>query len=90
LPVWDDSGTHDYPSSVKGMRLILAGRDAVAVDTIEALVMKCNPQKVPSLSQLDSDGLGTTDPARITVVGKQVADVARAFAGKQTDICPGR
>jgi uncharacterized protein (DUF362 family) len=90
LPIWDDSGTYDYASSAKGMRLILAGRNAVAVDTIEALVMKCDPQKVPFLSQLSADGLGTNDPARITVVGKQVPDVAKAFAGKQTDICPGR
>jgi len=90
LPIWDDSGIYEYASSIKGMRLILAGRNAVAVDTIQALVMKCDPQKVPFLSQLSSDGLGTTDPARITVVGKQVPEVAKAFAGKQTDICPQR
>jgi uncharacterized protein (DUF362 family) len=89
LPVLDDSGTYDYTSSTKNMRLILAGRNAVAVDTIAALVMKCDPKKVPFLTKLESDGLGTTDSAKITVVGKQVADVARAFAGKQTDICPG-
>ena len=52
--------------------------------------MKCDPQKVPYLTSLEADGLGTTDAARIDVVGKQVADVARAFAGKQTDICPGK
>jgi uncharacterized protein (DUF362 family) len=88
LPVWDDSGTYDYASSTKNMRLILAGRDAVAVDTIEALVMKCDPKQVSFLTKLESDG--TTDPAQITVVGKQVADVARAFASKQTDVCPGK
>ena len=90
LPVWDDSGTYDYAASTKNMRLILAGRNAVAVDTIEALVMKCDPKKVSFLTTLDSDGLGTTDTAKITVIGKQVADVATAFAGKQTDICPGK
>ena len=89
LPVLDDSGTYDYASSIKNMRLILAGRNAVAVDTTQALVMKCDPKKVPYLNKLESDGLGTTDTARITVVGKQVAEMARAFAGKQTDICPG-
>ena len=90
LPVWDDSGTYDYPSSTKNMRLILAGRNAVAVDTIEALVMKCDPKKVSFLTGLDSDGLGTTDTAKITVLGKQVSDVAKPFAGKQADICPGK
>jgi uncharacterized protein (DUF362 family) len=89
LPAWDSSGKFDYESSKKNMRLILAGRNAVAVDTIEALVMKCDPKKVPHLTKLEADGMGTTDSARITVVGKQVSEVAKPFAGKQTDICPG-
>lgn len=71
------------------MRLILAGKNAVAVDTIEALVMKCDPTKVPYLKTLEADGLGTTDVSKIKLIGKQVAEVAKAFAGKQTDICPG-
>jgi len=90
LPVWDDSGTYDYASSTKNMRLILAGKNAVAVDTVEALVMKCDPKKVPYLTKLEVDGLGTTETAKITVVGNQVADVAKAFASKQTGICPGK
>ena len=90
LPAWDDSGTYDYTSSIKNMRLILAGRNAVAVDTVEALVMKCDPAKVPYLSELESDGLGPTDSSKITVTGKQVAEVAKPFAGKQTSICPGK
>jgi uncharacterized protein (DUF362 family) len=84
-----DAGYWDYASSKKNMRLILAGKNAVAVDTIEALVMKCDPKKVPHLTKLEADGLGTTDTAKIDVVGKQVADVATPFAGKLTDICPG-
>jgi uncharacterized protein (DUF362 family) len=72
------------------MRLILAGRNAVAVDTIEALVMKCDPKLVPHLTKLEADGLGTTDTAKITVVGKQVSEVAKPFAvTNQTAICPG-
>jgi uncharacterized protein (DUF362 family) len=89
LPVWDDSGTYEYESSIKNMRLILAGRNAIAVDTIEALVMRCDPKKVPYLTKLEADGLGTTDTAKITVVDKQPSEVAQPFAGKQTDICPG-
>jgi uncharacterized protein (DUF362 family) len=90
LPVWDSTGTYDYDAAIKNMRLLLAGKNAVAVDTIAALVMMCDPKKVPFLTKVESDGLGTTDTASITVLGKQVADVATAFAGKQTDICPGR
>ena len=51
--------------------------------------MKCDPKKVPHLTKLEADGLGTTDTAKITVVGKQVADVAKPFASALTDICPG-
>ena len=84
-----DAGYWDYASSKMNMRLILAGKNAVAVDTIEALVMKCDPKKVPHLTKLEADGLGTTDTAKINVVGKQVAEVAKPFACRLTDICPG-
>jgi uncharacterized protein (DUF362 family) len=84
-----DAGYWDYASSRMNMRLILAGRNPVAVDTVEALVMKCDPKKVPHLTKLEADGLGTTDISQITVVGKQLSDVAKPFACKLTDICPG-
>ena len=89
IPAWDDSGTYDYQSSIMNMRLILAGRNAVAVDTIAALVMKCDPKKVPYLTMLEADGLGTTDESNVTLVGSQVSEVAQPFASKQTDVCPG-
>jgi uncharacterized protein (DUF362 family) len=83
------SGT-TYATDKMNMRLILAGRDAVAVDTIEALVMKCDPKKVPHLTKLEADGFGTTDTTKITVLGKQVSEVAKAFGvNTQTAICPG-
>lgn len=83
------SGT-TYAADKMNMRLILAGKNAVAVDTIEALVMKCDPKKVPHLTELEAHGFGTTDISKITVVGKQVSEVAKPFAVKnQTAICPG-
>ena len=84
-----DAGYWDYASGKMNMRLILAGRNAVAVDTIEALVMKCDPKKVPYLTKLEADGHGTTDLSQISVVGKQISEVAKPFACKLTDICPG-
>lgn len=74
------------------MRLILAGRNAVAVDTVEALVMKCDPKLVPHLTKLEGDGLGTTDISKINVVGKAIADVAKPFAtsAATASICPGK
>ncbi len=74
--------TANAPASDKmNMRVILAARNAVALDTVESLVMGCDPQKVPYLTKLEADGLGTTDTAKITVVGRQVADVLKQFAG---------
>lgn len=90
LPVWDDSGTYDYASSIMNMRLVLAGNDALAVDAVSALVMKCLPDKVPFLNSLQAAGQGTADPSKITVVGKLVREVAKPFAGKQLSICPGQ
>lgn len=88
LPVWDDSGTYTYSSSIMNMRLVLAGKNAVAVDTIAASVMKCRPDQVPFLTGLQAVGLGTTNVGKISVLGKQVSEVARPFAGKVTSICP--
>jgi len=88
LPAADDSGTYDYASSIMNMRLILAGRNAVAVDTIAAMAMKCLPNQVPHLLGLQTLGLGSTDPAKISVVGKTLAEVAKPFASKQKSICP--
>lgn len=90
LPVWDDSGTYDYGSSVKNMRLVLAGKNAVAVDTVASSVMKCLPGSAPHLSALQADGLGTTDLRQIEVVGKAISEVAQPFVGKHAEICPGR
>ncbi|HKO52287.1 MAG TPA: DUF362 domain-containing protein [Polyangiaceae bacterium] len=89
LPVLDQSN-YDYASSIKNMRLILAGKNAVAVDTTLALVMKCDPKKVPHLTKLEANGRGTTDAAKITVVGTQVSEVAQPFASRQQEICPGK
>jgi len=63
------------------MRLILAGRDAVAVDTIEALIMGWDPMSVKHLRYLNHDGLGNLDPACINVVGRRVDEVRKFFAG---------
>jgi len=90
VPALDHSGSYSYATSKKNMRLIVAGRNAVDVDTTLALVMKCEPKKVPHLTLLEADGLGTTDLAQITVLGKQVSDVAKPFASMQTEICPGK
>jgi uncharacterized protein (DUF362 family) len=85
LPAWAGG---NYNQDKMNMRLILASRNAVALDTIEALVMNCNPKKVPHLTKLEASGLGTTDSAKITVKGKQVSEIHKTFAGPAF-ACPG-
>ena len=69
-------------ADLKNMRLILASKNAVALDTVESAIMTCAGSKIPYLTQLESWGLGTTDMSKITVVGnKQVDDVKQSFAG---------
>jgi uncharacterized protein (DUF362 family) len=48
------------------MKLILAGRDAVAVDTVGSLVMGYDPATIPYLSWVAGVGLGTDDVSQIT------------------------
>lgn len=65
----------------KNMRLILAGRDAVAVDAIASLVMGWDPQSVRYLGLLSRKGVGTLDTGRIAIAGLPVDRVRAEFAG---------
>jgi uncharacterized protein (DUF362 family) len=59
------------------MRLILAGRDAVAVDTIHSLVIGFDPQRVNHIVNLSAHGCAS--PGRIRVAGLPVHTVRKAF-----------
>jgi uncharacterized protein (DUF362 family) len=61
------------------MRLILAGRDVAAVDTVGTLIMGYDPSSVPYLQMAQQVGLGTIDTAWIQVIGQSVAQVRRDF-----------
>jgi uncharacterized protein (DUF362 family) len=76
------SGATDIAKEQMNMRLILAGKDPVAVDTIESLLMGWDPQSVGYLGYLNNDSLGNLDTACITVVGKKVDEVRKDFAGR--------
>jgi uncharacterized protein (DUF362 family) len=70
------------------MRLVMAARNAVALDTVQASIMNCTGSKVPYLTKLAEWGLGTTDMSRISVVGnRQIADVKKAFKGAAGGVC---
>jgi uncharacterized protein (DUF362 family) len=59
------------------MRMVLAGRDAVAVDTIHSLIIGFDPQRVNHLVNLSTNGCGSI--ARIRVAGRPVHSVRTAF-----------
>lgn len=63
----------------KNMRLILAGKDAVAVDAIASLLMQMDPEKVPYLSSLHNDSCGCADARLIQVRGNWVDKCRKAF-----------
>ena len=61
------------------MRLIIAGPDPIAVDTVATLVMGIQPESVLYLKTLERKGLGVSNPAQIQVVGAAVAMVRKNF-----------
>jgi uncharacterized protein (DUF362 family) len=71
----------DLPRDQMGMRLILAGGDALAVDAIQSLVMGWDPESIPYLKLLNQSSLGNLDTAWITVAGSPVDVVRKYFAG---------
>jgi len=65
--------------SQQNMRLILAGKDAVATDAVAGLIMGHDPQKAAYLVDIHNSGYGIVDPALIDVVGVKVHTVRKAF-----------
>lgn len=63
------------------MRLILASRDSIALDTIESLIVGWDPKTIPYLGLLDASNVGTADPGKIRVLGKRVDEVRKTFSG---------
>ena len=79
----------DLPSTCKAgervdnlmnMRLILAGKDALAVDVIHSLVIGLDPYKINHLVLLSNKNIGQIDPRYIHVAGNStVKEVKKPF-----------
>lgn len=67
------------------MRVILAGKDAVAVDTIGALAVGWDPQSISYLRYLNTDGIGNIDTTCINVIGKKVDEIRKYFEGREAN-----
>lgn len=62
------------------LRLVAAGRDPVAVDTVLTRVMGQRPDHVAHIVFSAAKNLGIADPARIDVVGATITETQRSFA----------
>ena len=73
-------GTTKVENTQMNMRLILAGKDAVAVDTIHSCIVGTDAEKVDHLRELAAGGAGVIDSRRIVVKGnRRVDEVKKDF-----------
>jgi uncharacterized protein (DUF362 family) len=86
-PCFEIDGSTNIEDSQKNMRLVLAGRDAVAVDTVSTHIMNWDYTTIPYLNYLNDIGVGTTDARKITIAGnRKVADVRTDFEGRNPPV----
>ncbi len=79
-------GAESYESAKKNMRVIMASNNAVAIDTIQSLMIGVDPELVNYLQYLAQDQMGITDPAMINVYGNvRVSDVKMPFGSLADD-----
>ncbi len=62
-----------------GLNLLMAGTDAVAVDTVAAGIMDIDPSEVLSLCLAQSMGYGVWDEREIKILGRSIQEVRRPF-----------
>lgn len=74
-------GLDSMETAQMNLRVILAGKDALAVDTVHALITGVDPQNVDYFKALAANNIGIMDTARINVVGNAGVDqVAQAYS----------
>jgi len=61
------------------LNVIVAGNDAVAVDTVCASIMGFDPFEIPTTRIAYWDGLGEADLSKITIKGNSIEEVKRNF-----------
>jgi uncharacterized protein (DUF362 family)/Pyruvate/2-oxoacid:ferredoxin oxidoreductase delta subunit len=67
----------DGPGSAGRLRdqnVLVAGNDAVAVDSVLALIMGLQPEDILTTREAAHRGLGVADPASLEIVGERIED----------------
>lgn len=72
-------GDGPLAGSPVGLNLLMAGHDAVAVDTIAARLMGIDPEEIPTLSFAQNMGYGVRDEKEIKILGTPLPEVLRPF-----------
>jgi len=62
-----------------GLNMVMAGTDAVAVDTTCARIMDIDPDEVAPIAWAKKMGFGVGDEKEITVLGNSISEVFRPF-----------
>jgi uncharacterized protein (DUF362 family) len=73
------NGTQNITEDQKNARLMLAGRDPIALDAIASLLCGHDPLQVGHLVKLHNDSLGCCDPRLIRVKGIMVGDESQDY-----------
>ena len=79
-------GDHSAEGRTVEMGLVLASRDAVALDAVAGAVMGLAPDEVDTTRIAGEEGLGEADLAKIEVVGESIEAVRRPFARPDVEL----
>lgn len=81
LAVIDATRTYSGPSArrSKETKVIIAGKDAVAVETVGATLIGPNPEKMPIIQEAAKRGLGEGNIDNIEILGTPIEDLKYRF-----------
>ena len=81
LAVIDATRTYSGPSArrAKDTNVIIAGKDAVAVETVGATLIGPNPEKMPIIQEAADRGLGEGNINNIEILGTPIEDLKARF-----------
>ena len=82
LSVIDATRTYTGPAAKKGIdtKMLVVGRDAVAVETVGAVLTGLKPEGMPIIQEAVKRGLGEGNIERIQVVGNSIGSLQERFA----------
>ncbi|UCG68158.1 MAG: DUF362 domain-containing protein [Thermoplasmata archaeon] len=72
-------GLGPHMGNPKKSSVVLASKDALALDAVSSTIMGFTPSEIPMLRFAEERGLGTIDLAKITVLGESVENVKIQF-----------